>query len=1057
VRPRGDLKQVALTFSLVLPFSLTQTRQRHLTHLLPHIFSHPPIPSHSRPRARPVPKGTFLFPTPAPPEPPLPLKEYHAPARPLPSATSAPTNSQSPGSATAEMPEQPGQSRPPKPKAKAKERSIAPAHEIECIARVTLSIGPISYPGTEIWMGRFVNPRVDQPNGPRKREKGDTPSGAVPKKRKHEGGAPATVKEKKKHLPAIAGMAVKPGPPAPGIRPPRPPVAGPSRPSGPPPGAPAPRPPAAGTGVGRPPGAPRARPPIVRPCWLGMPQKANEQEPDLIQRVNQAATQHPWLSVIIHKAARNTASKEELAKLGRIVARLGKGEGVGEGPLDGLPQTPRTPATSVTSVATPRPPVPTNSKADSKPAVGASGSAMVPVSTTASTAQAASSKTATAPAETKQPAATTEPPVDDDSSDDDFDMTGEPQTGGGPIDPELLPDVARSNTSAPSASTSLSAPSVSVTSAAGAVASVSTSQSGPPVPTTPGSQGQLSAPPAPSPSETKLEPATTATPSIAARLPTNASPGGLPDRGHPDIPTKPAALSNVPPPPPNRIYPLPPPFLLIAFKETPTEKFLLPLGSQSYVSRIGSPVVAKTTAPPEVTASLVAQTSLPGPAVLGDEATPQSVPARGRTRQSLGRGASTPQGIKKEGLKDVDAAEAVAAEEICPALPRQPARSGLPLLPGISPPKGTVLLSTIIPVDDWLKPDWEKLAQRMPFYSKAYDEVLVPSISGPDAPVASHAEATEAQPSKPPKSPKTRIRVPPSPRSHRRGDTAAQVPSERNIDPNTLLNMGAESFMPPEGNVRAVTIRLEGVDDAAWNKMRWVMDHIDGVEMKALGVARPDLLETSVTGPATAETAAPAAANAANAANVAPAGTPTRPPIPKPFDPSLHPRLRKAYDEYRQHRIERLLQRVPSRTFPKFRLPGPRTDIKDAMADRWAPRKYPMSTRPLYLTSPPPEGAEYEEEEVVPQPKRKRGQAEEEVMFEMPVSLDMLDERVEAGAKKSVNRRVGKLKLGKNKPQGEGRVKNVGKRSKPGMVCEGCARTDQKVWRKGPGGKGTCE
>ena len=122
-----------------------------------------------------------------------------------------------------------------------------------------------------------------------------------------------------------------------------------------------------------------------------------------------------------------------------------------------------------------------------------------------------------------------------------------------------------------------------------------------------------------------------------------------------------------------------------------------------------------------------------------------------------------------------------------------------------------------------------------------------------------------------------------------------------------------------------------------------------------------------------------------------------------------------------------------------------------------------MSTRPLYLTSPPPEGegeGELEEEEIVPQPKRKRGQAEEEVMFEMPVSLDMLDERVEAGAKKSVNRRVGKLKLGKLKEPKltlSGRVKNVGKRSKPGMVCEGCARTDQKVWRKGPGGKGTRE
>ena len=248
----------------MLPFSLLQTRQRHLTHLFPHLFSHPPIPSHSRPRARPIPKGTFLFPTPAPPELPLPLKEYHAPAKPPPSALTAPPPPDSPAPGTPGTPDPAGQSRPSKPKAKGKERAIAPAHEIECIARVTLSIGPISYPGTEVWMGRFVNPRGDQPNGPRKREKGDAPVGAVPKKRKHDGGRPAAVKEKKKHLPAIAGMSVKTGP-APGTRPPQQPVAGPSRPPGMPPapstGAPAPRPPV----PGRPPGATSTRPPIASP------------------------------------------------------------------------------------------------------------------------------------------------------------------------------------------------------------------------------------------------------------------------------------------------------------------------------------------------------------------------------------------------------------------------------------------------------------------------------------------------------------------------------------------------------------------------------------------------------------------------------------------------------------------------------------------------------------------------------------------------------------------------------------------------------------------------
>jgi len=525
--------------------------------------------------------------------------------------------------------------------------------------------------------------------------------------------------------------------------------------------------------------------------------------------------------------------------------------------------------------------------------------------------------------------------------------------------------------------------------------------------------------------------------------------------------------------------------LLIAFKEMPTEKFLLPLGSQSYVSRIGSSAVTKDLAAPgaatpteaiksDVTTG--AEKSTETAAVAAVE-TPLPASGRGRTRQSLGRSATKPTVVKKEESKSVDVPKLVELQQPPPSAPRQPVRSELPPLPGISPPHGTVLLSTIIPVDDWLRPDWDKLAQRMPFYSKAYDEAVFPPSTGMNASDTPAASASTADPINVPRSPKTRARVPPSPRSHRRIDAAPQKPSERDIDPNTLLNMGAESLMPPEGNVRAVTIRLEGVDDTAWTKMRWVMDHIDGVEMKALGAARPDLLEASVTAPASPTPPAPVPTSTGGTSS-APARTPApvpdstpiptatpsapRPPVPKPFDPTLHPRLRKAYDEYRRIRVQGLLARVASRTFPKYRLPA-RTDIKDALSDRWAPRKYPMSTRPLYLTSPPPEGegeGELEEEEIVPQPKRKRGQAEEEVMFEMPVSLDMLDERVEAGAKKSVNRRVGKLKLGKLKEPKltlSGRVKNVGKRSKPGMVCEGCARTDQKVWRKGPGGKGTRE
>jgi hypothetical protein len=226
--------------------------------------------------------------------------------------------------------------------------------------------------------------------------------------------------------------------------------------------------------------------------------------------------------------------------------------------------------------------------------------------------------------------------------------------------------------------------------------------------------------------------------------------------------------------------------------------------------------------------------------------------------------------------------------------------------------------------------------------------------------------------------------------------------------------------------------------------MREVIEHVETTEMQALGVAQPDVME-----------------------DISPPDPSPIPQMVKPFDPALHPRLRKAYRDYRKRRFEKLLRRVPSRAFPTFRLPAMRSDLKDAMTDRWLPRPYPMSTRPLYLTSPPPEGVEEPIGVEVQPKKRKRGEVEEEVMFEMPVSLEMLDERVEAGAKKAVNRRVGKLRLDKGSrrssgaSEGDGGLaglsKKHGKRYIPGAICEGCAGVGLKVWRRGPGGKGTCE
>ena len=123
---------------------MTLARQHHLTHLLPHIFSHPIVPVHSRPRTRGPPKSTFLFPTLLPPTHPLPNKEYHDTTKTASSST---------------PPE------PPKKTSKSlsADKEEPPAHQTECIARITLSIGPISYPGTELWVGQFVEPRMAPP------------------------------------------------------------------------------------------------------------------------------------------------------------------------------------------------------------------------------------------------------------------------------------------------------------------------------------------------------------------------------------------------------------------------------------------------------------------------------------------------------------------------------------------------------------------------------------------------------------------------------------------------------------------------------------------------------------------------------------------------------------------------------------------------------------------------------------------------------------------------------------------------------------------------------
>lgn len=171
----------------MLPFTLLQTRQHHLSHLLPHIFSHPPVPSHSKPRPKPLPKNTFIFPTPQL-ETPLPLKEYHAPSRPAPGPSTPTPNTPTPGPSTETDPSaEPSTAKgkgKEKAKSKARDRNDAPAHEIECVARITLTVGAISFPGTELWIGRFLEPRQDSLKYARRKDPAAGPK--VPRKEKVE-------------------------------------------------------------------------------------------------------------------------------------------------------------------------------------------------------------------------------------------------------------------------------------------------------------------------------------------------------------------------------------------------------------------------------------------------------------------------------------------------------------------------------------------------------------------------------------------------------------------------------------------------------------------------------------------------------------------------------------------------------------------------------------------------------------------------------------------------------------------------------------------------------
>lgn len=979
---------------------MVATRQHHLKHLLPHMFSHPVVPANNRPRARPPPRGTFLWPTPPPLVHPLPHREYHTPSE--ASTSKLPDPADGPNDDTSNQPgtaaEGAGQIKRKygrnKGKAKGKaDGNEAPAHDIECLARVTLSIGPISFPDTELWVGRFVQPRAAIPKPPKakkektERKRGNAVDGPTPSYKRPKTQTTIPLNPRPLQYPSHPGMA---GPSSyrPGMRPPGPPY----------PCQPGP------SGVPRPPAPPRA-----------------ELSPDLIRRVNEAATKHPWLSQIIHKAARTQATKEELAKLGRVVNRLKEGKDVGEGPEDpasfisrppgmmpGRPPTQAGPSSAPQpSMVRIPPPMPAPTNLSDAPQ---SDTLAVP---------AADPDLSSAVSNSSGPLT---PPPEEDESDDDsvVDMSGPRQVGGGPggVDPMTM----KSENAELSADTPIPTSSNAVA----------------------GTDRDPLHPTGPAPSPYPVMPPYRPVDSSSFSAPSHYRPPYSP-AGRP-IPQfrPPQPYSNVspalqspstspfpqpaPPPPPRPTYPLPPPFLLVAFKEAPTEKFLLPLGSLSYISRRGgeldiSPVKSRTP-PPDVQLP-----SLPAPDPINVIPEP-AAPIKSRTRASLGRNAKPP--TPEPAAPHINP-EPTVEEPPIPEKPK-PLRSHLRPLPGNEPTDGTVLISTFLPAGEWEKPDWKALSTLLPF-DKPHSEhksressavKLEPSAQGPDSSVSNMSGANE------PAHPNTTTTV--------TQDSPGPLPVR-----GKLLNLGAESFLPAEGEVHPVTIRLGDVSDAVWQRIKTISGMVSTAEMKSLGEQEPGLMSTPE-----AKDFVPLLRSDSSLPTAPPHNELAQPSVPhfppvarQPFQASVE--LRESYSLRKRNLFRHLLTRVPSRNFLRFRLSSPRPDIIEATTDKWAPRPYPISTKALYTREE--EGSD-ELLLLSPELQPKKGSKkipEPTVTFEMPISLDQLDERVAESAAKG------------KKLKGEDGRKRHGKRWVPGTVCEGCGDSGKRVWRAGPGGKGTCK
>lgn len=644
-------------------------------------------------------------------------------------------------------------------------------------------------------------------------------------------------------------------------------------------------------------------------------------------------------------------------------------------------------------------------------------------------------------------------------------------------------------------------------------------------------------------------------------FPPQGGPGGTQSpapvgQARPPNSSRPSGNALMLPPVPKVEGPLPPPFLLIAFKGSETDKFLLPLGQNSYISRVGGDhvtepaPVAPPPPPPVVPEAPPAPKPEDEPPVETQEVLPKG---KKRTRASMAKPAPKPVKVEKEPMPP---------REPTPPPAKKDAFADLPVVPGMKPAPGTVLISTFAPEAPYVKPDWDALATRLPFNNPAFVEKMKAQTA--ENAKADETKASESTDEATGKKVKAKAEPVSPKRALRQRLAPEQKPEEVKDKREYVLNMAAENWLP-EGPLEPVTLRLVGVDDRVWRRMKSVIDEVERTELEALVRREPALapkVEAAEAAPAIPAAATPAtpavpdtpsasnapaapatpsapatasvdpAAAAAPPATPAPAAvaqpvaaattateTPAATPItpapvappqstpaqnapstpapatagppatpaatvpaatttptpsaapapptpsvpPKPETKALPPVVRETWLARKKTAFHSLLTRVGQRRFPRFRLETTISTLVDFTADKWAPRPYHMTTRPLYAREPSPE----EDEEGTAEPQRRvelelspspdleghtkrRKKEVSDVTFEMPVSLDALDERVEAGAARGLKRPRG----------GRGRgVPIVRKfpRGTAGAQCEGCAKFGLKVWRRGPGGRGTRE